>query len=330
MQNICLNFYGIQVEVTADSQIILEDIKRDFSYFLSDEKAFNIKITIFKRIPPYESISQIKASLYLAGAIGYDDQDIRYVDYHGQALTVYEYSKEEGFVYSDDNNLLHEISYLLILSRVGELLDKKGIHRVHALGVAINDRAVLCLLPMGAGKTTLALDLLKEKTIKLLSDDIVLIDKSGNVLPFPLRVGVDKKVDLDIPAQFLREFYRRQYGPKTLVDIEYFKDRVAGISKPWIILIGEREFSDQAKIEPLAKVKAIWPFIQNGVIGLGLPQMVEYFLRNGLRDLEKIPLIFSRMSVALKIIYQSKIYKFTIGQNKRKNIETLLEKIMTL
>jgi hypothetical protein len=141
-------------------------------------------------------------------------------------------------------------------------------------------------------------------------------------------MGVDKRVDLNIPAQYLRDFCRRQYGPKTLIDIEYFKDRLAGISKPWIILIGEREFSCQAKIEPLNKARAIWPFIKSGVIGLGLPQMVEYFLRNNSSDFKKLPLFLSRLSTSLKSILSSRVYKFTIGQDKARNAEVLADLLL--
>jgi len=325
MGSINFNFYGVKIKVSSDSEDHLDEIRRDFSYFLSNNKICDINIETYFQDLPYNLIPQVKASLYLPSAIAYDHENTRYVDYNGQALTIYNYPIEKGQVYSENKELLHEISYLLILSRVGELLDRKGIHRIHALGISISGKAALCLLPMGAGKTTLALDLLKYKEIKLLSDDMVLIDKKGRILPFPLRIGVDRQINLDIPSKFLREFHRRQYGVKTLIDIEYFQDKIATISSPWVIFIGERKFSTQAKIESINKIKAIWPFVRDGIIGLGLPQIVEYFLRNNLKDLNKIPVILSRIFTSFKIILYSKIYKFVIGQDKEKNAKVLID-----
>ena len=320
-----LNFYQVRLRVESNDEFILEDIKRDFAYFVSRNDGYDINIAIFMQEPPYELVPHVKASLYLPAAIAYDCKNKRYVDYQGQALTIYDYNTETGFVYSQDKNLIHEISYLLILSRVGELLDKKGIHRIHALGVTVHGRAVLCLLPMGAGKTTLALDLLKEEDIKLLSDDIVLVDRKGQILPFPLRIGVNKGIKLDIPPNFLRELQRRQYGAKILIDLEYFKGQIGEESKPRAILIGEREYSNQAKIKPTTKLAAIGPLFQNGIIGFGLPQMVEYFLRNNFRDFNKLGLFLARIFFALKIIMVSKVYKFTIGLDRGKNIKVLLD-----
>ena len=322
MKYIYLDFYDIKVSVHSNSEYVLESLKRDFAYFLKDIlPSADISIEAVDQRPPWETVPQVRASLYLAGAIAYDRKGVRYVDYQNEALTVYRYGQETGYIYSEDKNLLHELSYLLILSRAGELLDKKGIHRIHGLGLSIAGKAALCLLPMGAGKTTLALSLLKDKKIKLISDDIPLISKDGKVLPFPLRIGVNKKIDLGIPPEFLREFNRRHYGHKTLIDTKYFGSDMSGESRPWIVFIGEREFSDTARIEPISKIRAIWPFMRDGVIGLGLPQVVEYFLRYNIKDLGKISILISRMLASLKIILRSETYRFVLGQDREKNSE---------
>lgn len=322
---IYLDFYGVVAELTFSEEGLAQDIERDFSYFLSSKQSPTVKISVFNQVSPYEKIPEVKACLYLAGSISYDYRGIRYVDYNGEALTIYNYETEEGEIYSPDRDFLHELTYLLILSRVGELLDKKGVHRLHALGISVNGKGVMCLLPMGGGKSTLALSLLKDEKVKLISEDTPLISKEGKILPFPLRIGLDSGVKLDVPQQYLRRFVRRRYGSKTLIDIDYFKDKIAKISQPGIILIGEREFSNKARIVKTGKIKAIGPFIRNMVFGLGLPQMVEYFLRNNLGDiLSNTKIALSRLFVSLKIIRESKTYSFIIGRNKTKNAETLL------
>lgn len=320
-----LDFYDIKVQLAFDSETVLEEIKRDFSYFLSSQHAPDIQIKILYQEPSPDLIPPLKASSYLPAAIVYDDGQKRYVDYKGRAVTVYQYDKEEAVVYSREKDLLHEVSYLLILSRVGELLDRRGVHRIHALGISIEGKAVLCLLPMGGGKTTLALELLKDSRIKLLSDDIPLMTREGNILPFPLRIGVDKAVILNIPSKFLRSFDRRQYGPKTLIDMEYLKDQIASASRPWIVLVGVREFSNRAEVKPLPKIKMFWPFIRDAVIGLGLPQVVEYFLRSGFKDfLKKTGILLSRLDASGTIILKSRTFEFTLGKDQDCNARTLL------
>ena len=48
-------------------------------------------------------------------------------------------------LYSEDENLLCEAFYLLVLSLLGQYCDREGFLRVHALGVATPDKAVLKL-----------------------------------------------------------------------------------------------------------------------------------------------------------------------------------------
>ncbi len=319
------NFYRVRVEVISDDEQILEDIKRDFSYFLSSKQNPTIKVSVFNRVAPYQEIPPLKASLYMPDSISYDDRNTRYVDYQGRLLTIYDYHKDEARIYSKDPDLLHEISYLLILSRVGELLDKRGIHRIHSLGFTFKRKGVLLLLPQGGGKSLLALELLKDPEVRLISEDTPLITHKGEILPFPLRMGVGKTIELGIPSKYLRDFTRRKYGQKTLIDIEYFKDRIAGISRLAFVLIGEREFSNRARINKIGKVAALSPIIRNIVFGLGLPQLIEYFLRKEIKDIfNKLRIVASRLIVTLRILKKSKTYKFTIGRNKKENIQVLL------
>ncbi len=64
------------------------------------------------------------------------------------------------------------------------------MHRVHALALAVDRRAMLVLLPMGGGKSTLGAELLRHPDVQLLSDDSPLVDRAGRVHAFPLRLGL--------------------------------------------------------------------------------------------------------------------------------------------
>ena len=59
-------------------------------------------------------------------------------------------------------------------------------------------------------------------------------------------------------------------------------------------------------------------------MGLGLPQMVEYFLRFDFKDiLSKINIGFARLLASFRLLLGSNIYCFLIGRDNAKNREVL-------
>lgn len=325
-ESLYINFYGVRVKVHCQNQELLDNLRRDFSYFVVRGKIdTDITIQVFVTSPPHHKIPPLKASMYLPDGIIYDDDKTRYVDYQGETLTIYNRKLHKAEIFSRDTAMLHEVVYLFILSTVGQAFDKEGIHRIHALGITLNSKSVLCLLPQGGGKTTLALELLKYESIELLSDDTPLITKTGKVLPFPLRMGI-KELPKEVPRKFLRRFERRKFGQKYLVDIDYFKNKIGEISEPKCILLGERYFSKETKIIKIPKYRAIWPFVVNCVVGLGLPQVVEYFLRSDLKSILSLFRIAIRRFIAsLTIIAKSQTYKIALGTDTKKNAKVLYD-----
>jgi hypothetical protein len=323
-----LKLYGLNIKISCDSDFASENLKKDFELYLGKDPDLDpdISLMIFKKTPPYDDIPRgIKASLYSMGSICYKANNTHYVDYYGRGLMIYNFEKEEARIYSEDENLLYEKAKLAILSRAGEFLDKKGMHRVHAMGLAKNDMAAICLLPMAAGKTTLALGALRKgKDIKLISDDVCVIDMKGYVSSLVLRVG-SRDIPGYIPAEYITMIERDFYGRKYLIDMGYFKGRIAERSKLRNILIGKRVFQDQTRIRKIAKVKCFTPFIQSGVFGLGLPQVVELFLRGDFQDiLGKIKMLFSRSVLFLTVILRTDTYEIEIGRDIEKCLDELI------
>jgi hypothetical protein len=206
---------------------------------------------------------------------------------------------------------------------VGEELDKKGIHRIHALGISVSNKAVLIILPMGGGKTTLGLELLKYDDVTLLSDDTPLITKDGQVLPFPIRIGVCKEAasKLDIPSRYLRNFNRSKYGPKILIDIDYFKDKISDPCKLAVVFIGERLFSSDCQIGRIPKYKISRVLIINGVLGLGLPQLLEFAFTPGRKKIMRF--FFSRFGLFLKLLKKIEGNLLLIGREPSVNASIL-------
>ena len=326
-----LHFYGLNLELRSADTKTIEGIRRDFSYFKAASAMPEVSIEVFAQKPPFGSLPDLPASIYTVNYICYQDGEHIYTDYHGRGLRVFNPRKKEYEIFSESADLRYEISYVTVLSAVGQFLDLKHIHRVHALGVSQNGKAILILLPQKGGKSTIALRLLRSGQVKLLSDDSPLLTRQGEVLPFPLRLGILPGGESDIPARYLRPVNLMQIGTKIMVDVDYFADKVGSICQPGIILLGERTLGCESRIEPARKLGAAKEFIKNSVIGLGLAQGVEYLLgRNTWETLGKTGLACSRLNNSLKVLSRSQVYRYVIGHDPERNQQVLLRFLQDL
>jgi len=325
IREIFFNFFGFQVAVKGSNAEILEDVNRDFSYFSTGKGKANAQLEVVSDHGPRDLLPRVRATLHTPRNIVYRDGDVSYIDYFGRALTI-SWAKEGHYrIFCLDRDLAHEITFLTILSQVGQHLDSIHLHRVHALGLEAGGRAVLILLPMAGGKTTLALRLLDWDGIRLLSEDSPVLSGDGVVLPFPLRIGVRAGSEPSgIPAKYLRTVKRMEFGPKSLIDIEYFKHKIAAPCPVGAILLGERWLSGKSSILPEQRRQAIDALIKNSVVGLGLYQGIEFVLeRSAWEVLGKVGVAFSRMQSSLKAIGRSRVFRFRMGPDVEESAEVL-------
>jgi len=324
-REIFFDFFGFRVAVKGSNAEILEDVDRDFSYFSTGMAKADAQLELVGDHGPRDLLPQVKATLHTPRNIVYRDGDLTYIDYFGRALTVCWVKEGRCRILCLDRDLAHEIAFLTILSQVGESLDAMDLLRVHALGVEAGGRAVLILLPMAGGKTTLALKLLGLEGVKLLSEDSPVLSANGLVLPFPLRIGVRVGSEPSgIPMKYLRTVKRMEFGPKTLIDIEYFRDKIAAPCQIGAILLGERWLAGKSSILPERRQPAINAFIKNAVVGLGLYQGIEFVLeRSGWEVLAKAGVAFSRLKTSLSAIRRSQIFRFRMGPDAEESAEVL-------
>lgn len=324
--SVSFDFYGLKLEVRGDDEETVNNIRRDFSYFEVTSGPAQVTIEVFNKRPPFDSLPHLSASFYSTRSIYYRGKESIYTDYFGRALSIFKPKTKSHQIFSQDADLRHEIGYLAVLFTVGQFLDSQHIHRVHALGLSLKGKAILILLPIGGGKSTLALQLLQSEEIKLLSEDSPLLSRDGEILPFPLRIGVTPGDELNIPGRYLREFKRMEFGTKMLIDIEYFADKISSVSQPWVILLGQRSLGSKSRIEPASKLSATKEFIRNAVVGLGLHQGIAYILQTSPWGiLCKSGLALSRLRNSLKVIRRSNVYRYVIGQDREESCEVLLE-----
>lgn len=321
---VCLDVHGVTVRLLGDGAGATAQVGRDFAAFRTEGLTGGADVTVrcHGSPPPWDDLPRGIAVLVQPHFVAYRAGTERWVDYNGQALTRWDFSREEGDLWAEDPARAWEVLYLLVHSRVGELLDRRGLHRLHALSLEVGGRAVLALLPSGGGKTTLGLAALELPGVRLLSDDIALVDRAGRVLPFPLRIGCSAPPAW-VKPRHLRRFSRHQYGDKWLLDVEALGDRVGDrLVLPSALVVGQRVLGGPPSLARAPRRSAAAPLAREMVAGLGLPQLVEYFLRLDPADpLRKAPLAASRALAAARLLARCPVYRITLGRDLEDNAD---------
>ncbi len=320
------NFYGVEVTVECPSEDLYLRLCKDFSYFKIDrpsECVKKIKIRGFLNLninPPFPLLvirfSNRNVNIY-------EKNNVRVCDYRGDGLSIINFKLNTASIYASEINRLHERIYLFILSRVGKELDLLGLHRLHGMAVTRNEKLYLGMMPMNGGKTTLLSYLLNEGSYALLSDDSPLIDRKGKVYPFPIRIGFEKggkKPQLFEQAKSY-ELERKEYGKKTLYSLNDLNLKVGGDYKEVFLFRGFRGFKSP-RLKLKSKMSMIFFIFEQGVIGIGLPILIEYFWEFGFIDFfRKTKIFFSRMLGLGRFLLRAKVYKFEMGDNIDENVD---------
>jgi hypothetical protein len=322
-------FYGCVVEVRSRQKGLVEELRRDFTCFSTSLSQPTVRVEMHLTPPPYSELPAVAASFITPRNVCFRHDRTMYIDYFGRALAVLDLDQQHIDIYSKDWDLVHEAAYLFILSTVGQHLDRRGLHRVHALGVSYRGRGALLLLPSGGGKSTMALELLRQPDFLLLGEDTPLMDRRGSILPFPLRLGVRCGSVTQVPAEHLRTVRRMEFDPKTLIDISYFQDRLAKLGEPvepLVVLVGERNLGNEAAIVALPRRRALKAFVKYAVVGLGVYQGLEFLLERGVWELAgKAGVATSRLYSSCRLLARAPAYRFVLGRDISKNTECLLE-----
>ncbi len=321
------SFYDFGIQVKSSDPQTVDNIRRDFSFFVDTKISPEVNFEIFTTSPEYNSFPTLRPSSHSPRNFSYRNGNLLFIDYFGKGLLIVDSIKKEYKIFSAEPHLRHEIAFLTILSLVGQNLDSRHIHRVHGLGLEINGKGTLILLPQGGGKTTLMLELLKHPNVKLISEDTPLINSSGEILPFPIRIGIDADAKLpDLPEKHLRLIERMEFKPKYLLDIDYFKDKITkNPCKLEFAFEGIRCLGNDSRIIPTPKSKMLRAFLINSVIGVGVYQGIEFLIQNSpLELIKKSSLLASRLRNSCQVVLKAKTYSFLTGSDKKKNTETFI------
>ena len=302
-----LDFYGLRVCVRSSNPETASRLRRDFSYFSASGDCRGMSV----RIAPAAEASGLPGDAGRwrpqrgRGLVFHDEWPFRLIRFADRAYCRYDYRHRAVQIHADDQDLAHEIAHYAVLSRIGEELDVRGWHRVHALGFSLGDKGALALAPSGGGKSRLALAMLRRGKLDILSDDTPLLGFDLTLRAFPLRLGFREGQDLaDVPESLQSVFRRLDYPPKRLVDIDFARGRIRPAAALRAIFIVASPRDGATTITPSSRSHALKALVSHLVIGSGVPQMAEYMLNfRGRRPLKLAAILLRRLRTASRAVF---------------------------
>ena len=318
--------YGHAVGVVGDWAEVLEAIRLDFAWFESDatDGPPAVELVVRRGAPRFDDFGNLRASFVTPRNVVYNDGRRTIVDYFGRALSIVEPTGRVR-IEGEDASLVHEAAYHLLVSRIGEHLERNGLVRLHALGLVAGGGAVALLLPSGGGKSTLALRALQEEQLRLASEDTPLIDRRGWLHPFPLRIGINEGDAAELPPGRVRRLERMEFHPKLALEIDAFADQIARDPAPLRhLVIGQRTLGRDARLVQAQRASAITTLFREAVVGVGVYQGMEFVLQRGLRDvLGKSGTALLRSRCCAAALRRAHVWHLDVGRDRERNWDAL-------
>ncbi len=324
---VILNFYSIIVEISGNDEEVIHRLAQEFRYFKAEESVSpSIRLNLHREAFRPEELPVLCAHKITQNAIIYKLGQKRFINYH-KAWSVIDDQTMKVDLYCTDKEAMFEMSYLSIHSLVGEKLEYKGLTRLHAMALETTNYQLIVMLPSRGGKSTLMTGLLERYPhFKIISDDMPLITLNGTIKPFPSKISLDSQPDHPIWKSLPWEkFERISYPPKWLCSVLDLPHGVSSDSpKPILLIQGERLSSGNPMISERGFFSMMKALSTHMIIGVGLPIILEYFLKFNLSDLRKLALLGTRRTItAFMLCLKAKKLTFYLSPDKQKNIEML-------
>lgn len=328
-----IDIHGLVIEAHCRSEELLHELLRPFKYFIKDSGTAETEVFIEETEPPYNSFPVLKSSFSTPRNIVFKGDGIKIIDYFGKGAVVEENNGRKFTIYGTDGSFLREVFYLLVISRFGQFCDQNGIFRIHALTFSFRDTAVIFSANAGGGKSTMALKMLESDVLKIISDDEALVNASGRLLPFPIRIGtLDRGRISSVPDEYVYELDRMEFGRKFFVDLDYWRKRLETreLDKK-IYFVAQRLINGDPCIEKISGYGIFKSLIGGAIIGFGLYQGMEFVFNNPLRDtLSLLSVFFRRTASAIRFARETTGYRILLSRDTEKNFRKFEEFIVNL
>jgi hypothetical protein len=327
-ERVLIDLYGLRLSISGDWPGVIRSLSLDFAWFASDSEApADVEVLIERRPPDFDAFDGLTSTFVTPRNVVYQAGDRTVIDYFGRALSVVEAGGDRLLIRGEEEDVVYQAAYLFVLSRAGQHFDRRGLPRMHGLGLAGQAGGVVALLPSGGGKSALALQAMRSPAAKLLSEDSPLVDRRGRVHPFPLRIGLHPEEAERHPLGdgALREIERLEFGPKVALEVSAFADRIESDPVPLRhLVIGRRSLGTGARLEPAPRRAALGPLIREAIVGVGLYQGMEFVLQRGMRDVMRNwrPALIRSICCAAAL-RRATVWRLELGRDRKRNWEAL-------
>jgi hypothetical protein len=158
-------------------------------------------------------------------------------------------------------------SHLMFTILLVEMMKRRGCYSMHAAGFSKDGKAILIPGTTGAGKSTLAVTLLRSG-FDYLSDDMVFLRRRTNglqVLGFQEDVDVSERtIDFFPELHFLRQVSKAPGWPKKQVRTdEVYGSKLAQDAKPGAILIPRISGKEVSVVRAIGADEALFEIVSN-------------------------------------------------------------------
>lgn len=313
-----LNIHGIglQIDLLHSFPELSKLLSFEFANFLVPKlEKPQVIITVSTMNPLSQPNKKPVFSTHFCKVFGFKNRVCIYPS--GQTLQIQK--TDSGFsteLNGQDGSELFDILRMYILSSSGELLDLKGVHRLHCLGFHYKNQNILLSASSGGGKSYLAYQgLLENPPLQIYSDETCLIDNSGLLHGLALPIAL-KETPRISPSDSLQ--VTRISGERTLIQMPtYFPQGPQRVHKIFVVTHWGHPFKAMKAAFLIQLV-----FVVRVILGLGNMQMKEFMLR---RDnlFSLVQIAGSRFRRALYLLSHSKIYHVQLQKNSESNLENL-------
>jgi hypothetical protein len=206
-------------------------------------------------------------------------------------------------VKGEDPSRLYEMLDRLLLSSIGEFLDRRGIHRLHAFSFQYLDKTVAVTGRSGIGKSYLATLANEDPECEIFSDEVLLI-QGEQLLPFPIALSADPSF-----KTLAGHMVQRKDGPKKL-RIPLAHPVLKNQESLSLLIFPRPSRTSSFRLSAAGGLEKLG-FLFSAGLGLGQMQMAEFTLRFDL--IFWLPRIFiSRLWTAVKILRNARCVSLEI------------------
>ena len=274
-----LNIYGFKINLR--TALACFAIRQEFLYFKSHNPSHDLLIEQFPlhQAPNVNNGFKIgKSRMCTVFQNSWYERTYIYRKISGSILAIAKFQSnlKKIQIYTDNEDLFFEVTFMMILSLCGEFLEKNKIMRLHALSFTRNKKTFCLWGKRKAGKSTLAQQLIDQDSISFFSDEVSLYDlKTEKILAFPIRIALEQQPDSNTQLINFRAPKREYLDKKFMYDVP--ENRISNPSPlNHFILLEEKKYTN--KISPLTFKEKIY-FLIHLLLGTGLIQMWEYLIR---------------------------------------------------